>query len=221
MKSASAEEGRKSVGSISIATRDGTSEFHGTGFFFLRNEALNSSEFFANAQKTLKPLIRLDQFGFEMGGPIKKNKTFFFGSYGYNRVDFTQPIDQTFGVPVVYTASARAGVFRYFVPDPANPLGVGTTTITRNSILLVDSTGNPIVPLCATPTSLRCIRTYDIRSAPNNTAGRTLDTTIAAILNPIPLPNNFSTPSTGIDGLNTAAFLCEPPAAVRWPAIHP
>src|SRR5260370_7209068 len=122
MKSASAEEGRKSVGSISIATRDGTSEFHGTGFFFLRNEALNSSEFFANAQKTLKPLIRLDQFGFEMGGPIKKNKTFFFGSYGYNRVDFTQPIDQTFGIPIVYTASALGGIFRYFVPNPPTPV---------------------------------------------------------------------------------------------------
>src|SRR5438034_6562242 len=132
---ATAEEGRNSGASISIATRAGTSDYHGTGFFFLRNEALNSNEWYANAQKTPKPLIRLDQFGFEMGGPIRKNKTFFFGSYGYNRVDFTQPIDQTFGFPTVYTAEARAGIFRYFVPDPANPLviGTGTTAITRNS----------------------------------------------------------------------------------------
>jgi hypothetical protein len=96
---ATAEEGRNSGASISIATRAGTSDFHGTAFTFLRNEALNSNEFYANAQKTAKPLIRMLQYGFEMGGPIKKNKTFFFGSYSYNRVDFTQPIDQTFGIP--------------------------------------------------------------------------------------------------------------------------
>src|SRR3989454_5008252 len=154
---ATAEEGRNSGASISIATRAGTSEFHGTGFFFLRNEALNSNEWYQNAQKNVKPLIRMDQFGFEMGGPIRKNKTFFFGSYGYNRVDFTQPIDQTFGFPSVYTAEARSGIFRYFVPDPANPLVINGTPITRNSTLLVDGTGALVVPLCATSTSLRCV----------------------------------------------------------------
>ena len=96
---ATAEEGRNSGASISIATRSGTSDYHGTGFYFLRNEALNANEWYANAQNAPKPLIRMGQFGFEMGGPIKKNKTFFFGSYQYNRVDFTQPIDQTFGFP--------------------------------------------------------------------------------------------------------------------------
>src|SRR2546426_4351510 len=155
---ATAEEGRNSGASISIATRAGTSEFHGTGFFFLRNEALNSNESNQNALKNVKPLIRMGQYGLEMGGPIKKNKTFFFGSYQANRIDFTQPIDQTFGFPTVYTAEARAGIFRYFVPDPANPLVIGTTTITRNSPLLVNSgTGALVVPLCATATSLRCV----------------------------------------------------------------
>src|SRR5688572_22988302 len=216
---ATAEEGRNSGASISIATRAGTSEYHGTGFLFLRNEALNSNEFFANAQNTPKPLIRMLQYGFEMGGPIKKNKTFFFGSYQYNRIDFTQPIDQTFGIPIVYTAAARSGIFRYFVPDPANPLVIAGQTITRNSPLLVDGSGNLVAGIgaCATPTSLRCIRTYDIRTAgnnPNNIANRTLDSVVAAILNPIPLPNNFSNG----DGLNTAAFLWNPPTAVRGPA---
>src|SRR5690242_1011290 len=167
---ATAEEGRNSGASISIATRAGTSEYHGTGFFFLRNEALNSNEWYQNAQKNPKPLIRMDQFGYEMGGPIRKNKTFFFGSYSYNRVDFTQPIDQTFGFPIVYTNEARNGIFRYFVPDPANPLVIGGTTITRNSTLVVNpGTGALLVPLCATPTSLRCVRTYNIKDPANNT----------------------------------------------------
>src|SRR5215510_6774812 len=196
---ATAEEGRNIGASISIATRSGTSEFHGTGFFFLRNDALNSNEWFANAQKTPKPQIRMGQYGGEMGGPIKKNKTFFFGSYQYNRVDFTQPIDQTFGsFPVVYTAEARAGIFRYWVPDPAHPFtGGGTTPILRNSPLLVNpATGALLVPLCATNTSIGCVRVYDTR-----TNGKPLDATVGTLLKAYPLPNNFS--SGTIDGLNT------------------
>ena len=214
---ATAEEGRNSGASISVATRSGTSEYHGTGYLFLRNEGFNSSEFFANAQNTPKPLIRMFQPGFEMGGPIKKNKTFFFGSYQQNRIDFTQPIDQTFGIPIVLTPEARAGVFRYFVPDPSNPLVVGTTTITRNNALLVNpATGVPIVPLCSATVTVRCIRTYDTRpGAGNNTLAKPLDTVVAGIMAPYPLPNNF----TSGDGLNTAAFLWNPPTAVRGPAI--
>ncbi|HEX3183228.1 MAG TPA: carboxypeptidase regulatory-like domain-containing protein, partial [Pyrinomonadaceae bacterium] len=215
---ATAEEGRNSGASISIATRAGTSEFHGTGFYFLRNEALNANEWYANAQNAPKPLIRLGQFGFEMGGPVMKNKTFFFGSYQYNRVDFTQPIDQTFGFPVVYTAEARAGIFRYFVPDPANPLVIGGTTITRNSTLLVNpTTGGLLVPLCATPTSLRCIRTYNVNAGGNNTTGRPLDSVTAGLLQAYPLPNNFAAAG---DGLNTGTFLWNPPTGIRGPSIN-
>lgn len=215
---ATAEEGRNSGASISIATRSGTSEYHGTGFYFLRNEALNSNEWYANAQKAPKPLIRMGQFGFEMGGPIKKNKTFFFGSYQYNRVDFTQPIDQTFGFPTVYTNEARNGIFRYFVPDPANPLVIGGSTITRNSTLLVNpSTGALLVPLCATPTSLRCVRTYDIKSGTNNTASRPLDTVVASLLTAYPSPNNFAAAG---DGLNTGTYVWNPPTGIRGPAIN-
>src|SRR2546425_329459 len=216
---ATAEEGRNSGASISVATRSGTSEFHGTGFFFLRNEALNSNEFFANAQSTPKPAIRMGQYGLEMGGPIKKNKTFFFGSYQANRIDFTQPIDQTFGTPTVYTAEARSGIFRYFVPDPNNKLFINGQEITRNSPLLVNpATGALNVPLCPTPTTgVRCVRTYDTRTTGpgGNNPGKTLDSAVAAILQPLPLPNNF----TSGDGLNTAGFLWNPPTQVRGPAI--
>jgi len=215
---ATAEEGRNSGASISIATRSGTSEYHGTGFYFLRNEALNANDWYANAQRASKPLIRLGQFGFEMGGPIIKSKTFFFGSYQYNRVDFTQPIDQTFGFPTVYTNEARNGIFRYFVPDPANPLVIGGTTILRNSTLLVNpSTGALLVPICATSTSLRCVRIYDIKDSTNNTAARPLDTVTAGLLKSYPSPNNFAAAG---DGLNTATFNWNPPTAIRGPAIN-
>ncbi|HEV8188838.1 MAG TPA: TonB-dependent receptor [Pyrinomonadaceae bacterium] len=221
---ATAEEGRNSGASISIATRSGTSDFHGTVFGFYRNDALNANEWFANAQKTAKPVIRMGQYGFELGGPIKKNKTFFFGSWQYNRVDFTQPIDQTFGPPIVYTALARAGIFRYFVPDPNSELRIaGSSPILRNSPLLVDpNTGALRVPLCATPSSVGCVRTYDTRPGfGNNNNGGTpkpLDPAVANLLKLFPLPNNFS--SGNIDGLNTATFLWNPPTAIRGPSIN-
>jgi hypothetical protein len=213
---ATAEEGRNSGASISVATRAGTSEYHGTGYLFVRNEGFNSNEFFASAQGTQKPLIRMFQPGFEMGGPIKKNKTFFFGSYQFNRIDFTQPIDQTFGTPAVLTATARAGIFRYFVRDPANPFMSGGVEITRNNPALVNPvTGVPLVPNCGGAITVRCIRSYDTRpGAGNNTLARPLDSVVAGILNPYPLPNSFASG----DGLNTAGFLWNPPTAVRGPA---
>ena len=214
---ATAEEGRNSGASISLSTRPGTNGFHGTGFWFIRNDAVNSSEWFANALKQPKRDTKLHQYGFELGGPIVKQKTFFFGSWQQNRVNFTQPIDQSFGTPIVYTASARAGNFRYFRPDPANPLVINGTTITRNSPLLVDpSTGalRSDIPLCTTSTQLRCVFTYNVVS--NNTAGTPLNTSVQSYLNTLPTPNAFNFG----DGLNTAAFLWNPPTQIRGPAYN-
>src|SRR5499433_235623 len=134
---ATPEEGRNSGASVSVATRSGSNAFHGTLFEFMRNTAFNSNEFFANALGTTKPEIKMHQFGVEAAGPIRKNKTFFFGSWQGQNTKFAQPIDQTFGTPRMYTASALSGIFRYFVGDPANPLILNGQTITRNSPLLV------------------------------------------------------------------------------------
>src|SRR5207302_7273449 len=65
-----AEEGRNSGANINVATRSGQNAFHGTLFEFLRNTALNSSEFFANAQGNPKPEIHMNQFGGQVSGPI-------------------------------------------------------------------------------------------------------------------------------------------------------
>src|SRR5207248_4574514 len=78
-------------------------------------------------------------------------------------------------------------------------------------------TGALVVPLCATATSLRCVRTYDVKTGTNNTTGRALDSTVASLLTAYPSPNNFA--ATG-DGLNTATYAWNPPTAVRGPAIN-
>ncbi len=222
---ATPEEGRNSGASVSVATRSGTNDFHGTAFYFLRNDALNSNDFFSNAQGTPKPVIKLNQFGIEIGGPIKKNKTFFFGSYQGNRISSSQPIDQTFGPTVIYTAQARQGIFRYFKADPNVPFVLNGITITRNTPLLVDSlTGNlaPGVRNCTGSTDTNCIFSYNILASggPTNTA---LDPVASKILNSFPLPNNFGAFSNGTtnvtDGLNFGSFLWNPPTSFKGPAI--
>src|SRR6266567_1373667 len=140
------EEGRNSGASISIATRQGSNAFHGTAFWFLRNTDLNSNEFYANAQNGAKPDIKMNQYGAELSGPIRRNKTFFFFSWADQKVNTTQPIDQTFGAPVIYTPTALAGVYRYFVADPKTPFALNGQTITRNTAALIDPKSGALRP---------------------------------------------------------------------------
>jgi hypothetical protein len=73
----SAEYGRNSGAIVNIATRSGTNEFHGEAFEFLRNDALDARNFF----DARKPPFKRNQFGGNLGGPIFKDRTFFFFSY--------------------------------------------------------------------------------------------------------------------------------------------
>src|SRR5205085_6553440 len=70
----SAEYGRNSGAIVNIATRTGTNDFHGEAFEFLRNEALDARNFF----DARKPPFKRNQFGAALGGPIRKDHTFFF-----------------------------------------------------------------------------------------------------------------------------------------------
>jgi hypothetical protein len=74
----SAEYGRSSGAIVNIATRSGTNQFHGEVFEFLRNDALDARNFFDPADN---PPFKRNQFGGAIGGPIRKNRTFFFFSY--------------------------------------------------------------------------------------------------------------------------------------------
>ncbi|HEY8459418.1 MAG TPA: TonB-dependent receptor [Blastocatellia bacterium] len=82
----SAEYGRNSGAIVNIATRSGTNEFHGEAFEFLRNDALDARNFFDLADNDNdgdldKPPFKRNQFGAALGGPIIKDRTFFFFSY--------------------------------------------------------------------------------------------------------------------------------------------
>ncbi len=73
----SAEYGRGAGGIVNVVTKSGTNQFHGSAFEFLRNGDLNARNFFARTHDFLKR----NQFGGSLGGPVKKDRLFFFGTY--------------------------------------------------------------------------------------------------------------------------------------------
>ena len=79
----SAEFGGHGGAQINVSTRSGTNTFHGTVYEFLRNDVLDAKNFFDGS---IKPPFRQNQFGASLGGPIKRNKTFFFGNYEGSRI---------------------------------------------------------------------------------------------------------------------------------------
>ncbi|MGH9629091.1 MAG: carboxypeptidase regulatory-like domain-containing protein, partial [Bryobacteraceae bacterium] len=80
----SAEYGRSNGGVIMVNHKAGSNDFHGTVFEFFRNEALNARNLFATTGP--KPRFRRNQYGLVLGGPIQRNKTFFFVDYQGTRL---------------------------------------------------------------------------------------------------------------------------------------
>jgi hypothetical protein len=72
-----AELGRSGGGYVQMTTKSGTNELHGSLYEFLRNDKLDARNFFAAS----KPVLRYNQFGASLGGPIRKDRTFFFLNY--------------------------------------------------------------------------------------------------------------------------------------------
>ncbi|MFL6332092.1 MAG: carboxypeptidase regulatory-like domain-containing protein [Pyrinomonadaceae bacterium] len=224
---ATAEEGRNSGASISVATRSGTNDLHGNVFYFLRDDQLNANDFFSNALGVERHKVKLDQPGFDISGPIIKNKTFFFGSWQHTKVDFSSPISETFGIPIIYTPSALTGSYRYFRADPActasgtNCFKIGTTTITQNNVLLVNSTTGALrtdlgVRDCASGADLNCVVTAGFNSSALNPAGVPIDPKMLAFFKSYPAPNRYDCG----DGLNTACYVWDPPTQHKGPAYN-
>ncbi len=72
----------KGVGAnVEVVTKSGTNDIHGSLFEFFRNTVLNANDFFLNETGSPRPVFKQNQFGFTLGGPAKKDKLFWFGSY--------------------------------------------------------------------------------------------------------------------------------------------
>src|SRR5260370_5147046 len=82
----SADVGFAAGAVVNIITKSGTNTFHGSAFEYFRNDIFDARDWFAKAGVTPKPEYRQNQFGGSIGGPIVKNKTFFFGDFQDNRI---------------------------------------------------------------------------------------------------------------------------------------
>jgi hypothetical protein len=128
-----AEFGTGTGGQVSVVTKSGSNAFHGSVFEYLRNDALDAANFFDNVIGQKAPL-RLNQFGGSLGGPIVKDKAFFFSSYEGYRL--------------------RAGVNAIeAVPGSANRLcsfGTGTINCNATSVALLPAFRSPDAAIIST-----------------------------------------------------------------------
>ena len=131
----SAEYGRSPGAAISVSTKSGTNDFHGTGYDYFRNESFDSIDFFSKRANAAKPANDQNQFGGNLGGPMVKGRAFFFADYEGTRI--TRGVTRLTRVP---TLDDRAGVFSAAIRDPV--------TDSR-------STTTPFRPTASTPTPRR------------------------------------------------------------------
>ncbi|MBC7927402.1 MAG: TonB-dependent receptor [Bryobacteraceae bacterium] len=111
----SAEFGRSAGAVINVSIKSGSNETHGTGYYFNRNSALAARGWTNNLQNVPKNNLKWDQYGGTVGGPILRNKLFYFGAYEGFRQNFADT-----GVTTVPTAAQRRGEFGALnIIDPA------------------------------------------------------------------------------------------------------
>ena len=141
----SAELGRTAGGVINVVTKSGTNVIHGSAFEFYRNEAMDAKNFFAKSIP--KPRFDQNQFGGSLGGPIVKDKTFFFADYAGLRLK--QGETRTSTVP---NMAIRSGNFagRNTIYDPTTGQPFPDNVIPQNRI---DAAARNLVNLWPAPTS--------------------------------------------------------------------
>lgn len=119
-----AEYGWSPGAAIIVNTKSGTNQFRGTAYDFYRNDRFDSNNYFAKVAGQAKPTNHQNQFGGNLGGPIVRGKTFFFGDYEGTRI--AQGVLRT---GRVMTANERAGIFSGAIRDPLTGQNFANNTI--------------------------------------------------------------------------------------------
>ncbi len=123
----SAEVGHSLGPQMNIITKPGTNLYHGTLFEFFRNDALDANDYFASTLTNPKVPLRMNQFGGNIGGPIIKNKLFFFANYEGIR-QRTTAINSLYETPSAYVRSQFNAAMQPVLAQMA-PLPAGCTSI--------------------------------------------------------------------------------------------
>ena len=188
---ADAEYGRGS-GQVQLISKSGTNQFHGSAFDNIHNTVLNANSWANNRNGTRRGVTVGNDTGLSVGGPIRKNKTFFFGLFEGNINRSKSTVTAT-----TLTDQARQGIFRFY-PGAINANA-------NANIPTVDLAGNPVTPSTATG-PLQSVSLFGLdpnRLTPDSSG------VVAKNLAILPSPNNWTTG----DGLNTAGFLWRRPSS--------
>jgi len=144
------EQGMTGGAAITVITKSGTNQYHGSAFEYFQNQALRAKQFFETGPKGDS---KLNDFGGTFGGPVKKDKLFFFGSY-----DGTYERDnRNTGFVTLPTAAIRAGDFTgtgtiIYDPHTGNPDGTGRTPFPNQAAIPIDPIAAKILALIPDPT---------------------------------------------------------------------
>lgn len=167
---------------VTAVTRSGSNNWHGSAFWFHRNTVLDANDFFNNISGTGRPPLLRHQFGGRVGGPIWKDKAFFFFGYQQTRENRAIPVHR-----VVWSQAARQGIFQW----------IDSGGVTR-SVNLLECGANVQALL-----GRDCVDSRFNLASPEVSGGQiTFDPFIQNnIIGNMPLPN-----IAGGDGLNTQGF---------------
>jgi len=165
-----AQYGRNGSGTIEAVTKSGTNQFHGGAFEFLRNEMFNAHNYF-DPPDTPKAAYKKHDFGYTFGGPIQKNKTFFFWSQEFRRENTPQDFNH-----LVPSAAERQGIFNDVCP-PGSAAGTpfirpGTAPPNNNPSFL---NAYPDCPAYQIDSNLSNANSLVLDAFPNNTIAPYID----------------------------------------------
>jgi len=124
----SAEFGNNGGTVVNMALKSGTNNFHGSGWYFMQRAGTDARDFF-NPEPNGKPNHERDQYGFSIGGPVKRGKTFFFGDI--EKVRDNEPINIVASVP---TLAERTGDFSATQNPIFDPINCSPNCSTRNQV---------------------------------------------------------------------------------------
>jgi hypothetical protein len=200
-------EGRGAA-QISMRARSGTNQFRGAATWNIRNSALNANSWSDNRLGTSPTWYNRHQTTASLGGPVIKNKTFFFVLYDRNDQRQKQNVDA-----VVLTPAARQGIFRFF-PGVNNgnadvtPSGSGASRVAP----VVDKAGNPLdwSRVVGATGPMQSFNVFGDSMNPGDPFRSRMDPTgfMARIIQAMPMPNAYDGAAAiggvAVDGLNTA-----------------
>lgn len=138
----SAEFGTGAGANVNVVTKSGTNEFHGAAYEFHRDNHLSTNDYFSDKADVAKPIFRQNQFGGVLGGPIKKNTTFFFVNYDGLRFSQGSSI-----LSIVPTQAQLSGDMSHdALGNPAPQIYDPATTRVVNGVTIRDPFPGNIIP---------------------------------------------------------------------------